>query len=280
MTDTTTTPAVYRAIVAVMADMARDGIAKDRNNAQQGYKFRGIDDVYNALSGALSRHGLAMLPTVEAREMTEGQTAKGSPLFNVVCRVRFDLVASEDGSSHSITTYGEAMDMADKATNKAMSAAYKYAAMQAFCIPTEGDNDADAHTPEPAPRRQAPAPAPRPSPAPAQPSGGDPLVALAGVGWPAADVTACGLVGDVDALRALYAAARDGLRPDHLGKRIAKRLGQASRAGVLSATLTDHPRPAKWSHDLVTKIRDSLPHGDADADEDRLPDDVRNPGSR
>ena len=29
-----------------------------------------------------------------------------------------------------------------------MSAAYKYAAMQAFCIPTEGDNDADAHTPE------------------------------------------------------------------------------------------------------------------------------------
>lgn len=94
-----------------------------------------------------------------------------------------------------------------------------------------------------------------------------PLDALAGVGWPASEVTACGLADDVDALRALYAAARDGLRPDHLGKRIAKRLGQASRAGVLAATLTDHPRPATWSHDLTTKIRDSLPHSDADTDD-------------
>jgi hypothetical protein len=49
------------------------------------------------------------------------------------------------------------MDSADKATNKAMSAAYKYAAMQAFCIPTSGDNDADATSHEVAPRRQAPA---------------------------------------------------------------------------------------------------------------------------
>ncbi|MNY54686.1 hypothetical protein D3C86_1905820 [compost metagenome] len=38
------------------------------------------------------------------------------------------------------------MDSGDKATNKAMSAAYKYAAFQAFCIPTEGDNDADGQT--------------------------------------------------------------------------------------------------------------------------------------
>lgn len=44
--------------------------------------------------------------------------------------------------------FGEAMDSADKATNKAMSAAYKYMATQEFCIPTEGDNDADLHTPE------------------------------------------------------------------------------------------------------------------------------------
>jgi hypothetical protein len=40
------------------------------------------------------------------------------------------------------------MDSGDKATNKAMSAAYKYMAMQLFCIPTEGDNDADSSTHE------------------------------------------------------------------------------------------------------------------------------------
>jgi hypothetical protein len=38
------------------------------------------------------------------------------------------------------------MDTTDKATNKAMSAAYKYAALLTFAIPTEGDNDADTHT--------------------------------------------------------------------------------------------------------------------------------------
>ena len=32
-----------------------------------------------------------------------------------------------------------------------MSAAYKYAAFQAFAIPTEGDNDADAYTHDVAP---------------------------------------------------------------------------------------------------------------------------------
>ena len=47
--------------------------------------------------------------------------------------------------------FGEAMDSGDKATNKAMSAAYKYAAFQAFCIPTEGDNDADKTTHEVSP---------------------------------------------------------------------------------------------------------------------------------
>jgi hypothetical protein len=90
---------------------------------------------------------------VLARECIERQTAKGSPLFYVTVEVEFDFVSAEDGSKHTVKTYGEAMDSADKATNKAMSAAYKYAAMQAFCIPTEGDNDADSHTPEVAPNK-------------------------------------------------------------------------------------------------------------------------------
>ena len=67
----------------------------------------------------------------------------------------FDLVAAEDGSKHTIRTFGEAMDSGDKATNKAMSAAYKYAAMQAFSIPTEGDNDTENHTHEVMPKSKA-----------------------------------------------------------------------------------------------------------------------------
>jgi hypothetical protein len=151
------TPAVYRAIAAVAGAMAKEGIAKDKRNSQQGYNFRGIDDVYNALAPVLSEFGLVILPRVLQRIETERETKSGGALFNVVVEVEFDFVAAEDGSRHVVKTFGEAMDSADKATNKAMSAAYKYAAMQAFCIPTSGDNDADATTHDVAPRRQSPA---------------------------------------------------------------------------------------------------------------------------
>jgi len=151
------TPKVYVAIAAVMSDLSKEGISKDRKNQQQNYNFRGVDDVYNALSPVLSRHNLCMLPRILNRDVTERQTKGGGALFNVVVEAEFDLVCSEDGSKHTIRTFGEAMDSADKATNKAMSAAYKYAAFQAFAIPTEGDNDADATTHEIAPEPSKPA---------------------------------------------------------------------------------------------------------------------------
>ena len=146
---------VYKAITAVQAELAKEGISKARSNAQQGYKFRGIDDVYNALAPVLAAHGLCILPRCTERICVERTNAKGTALFYVTVRAEFDFVCAEDGSKHTVTTYGEAMDSGDKATNKAMSAAYKYAAMQAFSIPTEGDNDADATTHEVKPKKEA-----------------------------------------------------------------------------------------------------------------------------
>lgn len=142
---------IYQAINAVQAELAKTGIAKDRRNASQGYNFRGIDDVYLALSPLLAKHGLCILPRVLSRTVTERATPKGGVLFYTVVEVEFDFVCTEDGSKHTVKTFGEAMDSGDKSTNKAMSAAYKYAAFQAFAIPTEGDNDADASTHEVAP---------------------------------------------------------------------------------------------------------------------------------
>ena len=150
------TQQVYQAIAAVAAKMSSVGIGKDRRNQQQGYNFRGIDDVYNALGPVMAGAGLVILPRVLSREVVERQTAKGGALFYVTVEVEFDFVAAADGSKHTVKTFGEAMDSADKATNKAMSAAYKYAALQAFCIPTEGDHDADAMTHEVAARSDAP----------------------------------------------------------------------------------------------------------------------------
>ena len=138
---------VYKAINAVQADLSTVGITKDRRNQQgSGYNFRGIDDVYNTIAPLLAKHGLCILPRVLSREVTERVSQKGGALFYVTVEVEFDFVAAEDGSKHIVKTFGEAMDSGDKATNKAKSAAYKYACFQAFSIPTEADNDADAST--------------------------------------------------------------------------------------------------------------------------------------
>lgn len=139
---------VYQKIAAITAELSKIGISKDSKNQSQGYAFRGIDAVYGALSPLLAKHGLCILPRVKDRQVIERQNKSGTALFYVTLTVEFDFVASEDGSKHTVITVGEAMDSGDKASNKAMSAAYKYAAFQAFCIPTEGDNDADSTTHE------------------------------------------------------------------------------------------------------------------------------------
>ena len=138
---------VYAAIAQVMAEVAKKGVPKRQRNDTDGYAFRGIDDVYNALSRALAKHRLCILPQILARTVTERQGAGGEVLHHVTIKAAFAFVAAEDGSSHTVEIYGEALDSSDKATAKAMSAAYKYACFQTFCIPTEGDNDADAKSP-------------------------------------------------------------------------------------------------------------------------------------
>jgi hypothetical protein len=146
---------VYQAINAVQRALSKEGISKDRmaSGFGAGYAFRGIDDVYNTLSPLLSEHGLVIIPRCVERHESQRQSGPKT-LYFVVVKMEFDFVCAEDGSKHTACTYGEAMDSGDKATNKAMSIAYKYACFQTFAIPTEGDNDPDATIHEPAPARK------------------------------------------------------------------------------------------------------------------------------
>jgi hypothetical protein len=140
---------VYAAINAVQAELALVGVSKDRENKQQGYAFRGIDDMYNAIAPLLAKHKLCILPSFTDRMVVERQTKSGGALFYVNVSGKFLFVSAEDGSNTTVGPFfGEAMDSGDKATNKAQSASFKYMAMQTFCIPTEGDNDADKQTHE------------------------------------------------------------------------------------------------------------------------------------
>jgi ERF superfamily len=151
-------PSVYGAITAVTAELATTGIPKNRFNAVDEYRYRSIDDVLNRLAPLLAKHRLCVLPSVRERQATERLGDNLQLLINVALHVSFALVSAEDGSSHCVEAYGEALDAGDKATAKAMSAAYKSAMLQTFCIPVGADEDADAashrlvaktHVPEP-----------------------------------------------------------------------------------------------------------------------------------
>lgn len=138
---------VYTSIVAIIAELSKSGIAKSHANEGQGWLFRGIDDVYNALSPLLAKHRLCILPRIIQRNCSEGKNEVGERVNRVALEVAFDIVSAVDGSAHTVEVWGEAIDSGDKATNKALTAAYKYAAFQVFCIPVAGQADADLHSP-------------------------------------------------------------------------------------------------------------------------------------
>jgi hypothetical protein len=137
---------IYETITAVMAEIG--AVGKDSRNEQQRFMYRGIDAVMNAINPALIKHKLFVVPEIMEQKREERHTAKGGNLIYSICTVKYTFYA-EDGSSVSATVIGEGMDSGDKATNKAMSIAFKYACFQVFCIPTEEMKDPDAETPPP-----------------------------------------------------------------------------------------------------------------------------------
>ena len=141
---------IYEAI----ADIMKEGyaISKNKRNQQQGFQYRGIDDVMNTFQPIMAERGIFVVPEVLETTREERQTTKGGNLIYSVMKIKYTFYAS-DGSSVSATVVGEGMDSGDKASNKAMSVAMKYAMFQVFCIPTEEmrDPDEESHEVEPKP---------------------------------------------------------------------------------------------------------------------------------
>lgn len=140
------TGAIFKAISGVIADVGV--VAKDKINKQQGFKYRSVDDVFNALHPALAKNKVFIVPEIleQTREIV-GETRNGAKMTLVICKIKYTFFA-EDGSNITAVIIGEALDTGDKATNKAMAIAYKYACFQVFCIPTEDMIDPDSERPE------------------------------------------------------------------------------------------------------------------------------------
>lgn len=141
----TKSPHVLQGIQQVIAAFAENGIGKNRKNESQGFKFRGIDDVMNRMATHLNEANLVIAPNIRSREVHERVNSRGNPLFYVTVQVDYTVYSTVDGSSIVCSVPGEAMDTGDKATNKALSIAYKYMAFQLFAIPIDEDPDATTH---------------------------------------------------------------------------------------------------------------------------------------
>lgn len=141
---------IYQSVTKIMEEVP--AIGKEQVNKQQGFKFRGIDDVMNALQPLLAKNKVFIVPEILEQTREERQTTKGGNLIYSICKIKYKFYA-EDGSSIEAITIGEGMDSGDKATNKAMAIAMKYALFQVFCIPTEEMKDPDSETPEPSTKK-------------------------------------------------------------------------------------------------------------------------------
>ena len=136
---------IYPAMIAVMRSIG--AIGKNQQNTQQRFNYRGIDDCYNALHAIMAKEGVFTTSEILARERQERTNKNGTVLAFVSAEIKYTFHA-EDGSSVSTTVIGEGMDSGDKASNKAMAVAHKYALLQAFMIATDEQKDPDAETHE------------------------------------------------------------------------------------------------------------------------------------
>ena len=136
---------IYESIAAVMAEVP--AIGKDRRNREQGFQYRGIEDVMNVLQPILSKYKVFIVPEVLEQIREERATKSGKSMLYSILRIKYTFYA-EDGTHVEAIVVGEGMDMADKASNKALAVGMKYALFQVFCIPTEEMVDPDSETPE------------------------------------------------------------------------------------------------------------------------------------
>lgn len=134
-------PMIFGKIAAILAELP--AIGKNQRNQQQGFNFRGIDDVLNALNPVLAKHGVFYVPDVIKRVAETRQTQRGGAMNVVHLHVRYTFHA-EDGSSVSGSAWGEGTDSGDKATSKAMTMAMKYVLFQVFAIAAEEQSQVDA----------------------------------------------------------------------------------------------------------------------------------------
>lgn len=137
--------AIYGKIANILKETK--AITKSEKNQQQGFKFRGIDNVMNELHEIFAKNEVFILQEVKNFSTENRPTKSGGTNTFTRATITFRYTTT-DGSFVETTNVGEAMDSGDKGMNKAMSIALKYSLLQMFLIPTEESKDPDSTTAE------------------------------------------------------------------------------------------------------------------------------------
>jgi hypothetical protein len=135
---------VHVAWARVMADV--QSIRKDRTaevkttKSSYRFRFRGIDDVLNAVGPALRRHGVLVMPAKVEASYGRASSAAGGGMRECTATVTYRITGPA-GDSMEAQSIGEGLDTSDKATVKACTQAYRVLLIHALTIPTGLDPD-------------------------------------------------------------------------------------------------------------------------------------------
>jgi hypothetical protein len=140
---------IHSRITSIIADLPHIGKDSEISGGGQRYKYRGIDDIMPSIKGLLAKHGVHFTPTFTLLDDQSWEVARdrgGSTRWRHVTISGTYRFYGVEGDYVEVTTIGEGKDSADKAYNKAMTAALKYALIQTFAI-ADGE-DPDIERPE------------------------------------------------------------------------------------------------------------------------------------
>jgi hypothetical protein len=127
-----------------MADV--QSIGKNERNKDQGFSFRGIDTVVNAVGPALREHGVLVIPRPVSIQFHDYETKRGTAMRNCVVEMAYTIKGPAGDTIDGGGAYGEASDAGDKSVSKAQSVAYRVFLLEALAIPTdEPDPDLETH---------------------------------------------------------------------------------------------------------------------------------------
>ena len=91
---------IYESITSIMQESI--AIGKEKQNKQQGFKYRGIDDVMNTFYPLLSKHKVFVVPRVLEQIREERLSKQGGNLIYSILKIEYTFYAEGYGSWYEI----------------------------------------------------------------------------------------------------------------------------------------------------------------------------------